>query len=402
MNRLFFSIPSGRWLIPVMAFILALSAAPLQGQQVIYDYPVAEKQYTRMSINESETAACLTNDATSRQQPTEILDVADYLLNDNDNQLWTNGIGLYRSYYDDEDARVGFEPQVRSNNYEEIIAVIPPSLKVKGRNVVLSGKPNVKVSVERIAGHILLVGRNAQGMPVMALHYVTPEQMEQNTWTLLALYPVLGNYTIASGRNVVFGPKMDFYSGKEYDKDPGMIEAYHIYRDLNQMSKMNIIYGNKRINRGDPAVLARSKERGAGGAGAIMGPMMWNIAPSVEGLCVIVVHDEPFVDHFPAVGKEGETATLTKVQGPYPGLDGKWTFASVIPLTETLLRLFPKEVLTLMRGEIYARHGDTFKDPATQRYFDAQPWYKKSGTPISLTDVERFNYQLIKQVEMSK
>ena len=52
-----------------------------------------------------------------------------------------------------------------------------------------------------------------------------------------------------------------------------------------------------------------------------------------------------------------------------------------------------------MRGEIYARHGDTFKNPDTQRYFDAQPWYKKSKQPIKLTDVERFNYQLIKHVE---
>ena len=56
-------------------------------------------------------------------------------------------------------------------------------------------------------------------------------------------------------------------------------------------------------------------------------------------------------------------------------------------------------MLTLMRGEIYARHGDTFKNPDTQRYFDAQPWYKKSKQPIKLTDVERFNYQLIKHVE---
>jgi len=92
------------------------------------------------------------------------------------------------------------------------------------------------------------------------------------------------------------------------------------------------------------------------------------------------------------------------VQTPFEGLDGKWAIASVVPLNETLLRLFPKEVLTLMRGEIYARYGDTFKDSATQRYFDAQPWYKrKSGNaPIRLTDVERFNYKLIKYVESTR
>jgi len=72
-------------------------------------------------------------------------------------------------------------------------------------------------------------------------------------------------------------------------------------------------------------------------------------------------------------------------------------------LTEALLELFPKEVLTLMRGEIYARHGDTFKNASTQRYFDAQPWYKPNkGKAIRLTDLERFNYQLIKAVEQSR
>ena len=74
----------------------------------------------------------------------------------------------------------------------------------------------------------------------------------------------------------------------------------------------------------------------------------------------------------------------------------------MIPLTHQMLRLFPKEVLTLMRGEIYARHGDTFSDPKTQAYFDAQPWYKKSGRPVALTDLERFNYALIKQVEQNR
>ena len=103
----------------------------------------------------------------------------------------------------------------------------------------------------------------------------------------------------------------------------------------------------------------------------------------------------------PAIGNQGDTVMLTKVQTPYTGLDGKWAFASVIPLTHKMLELFPKQVLTLMRAEIYARHGDTFKDPATQSYFDSQPWYKPSGKPVRLTDLERFNYQLIKQVEFT-
>lgn len=59
----------------------------------------------------------------------------------------------------------------------------------------------------------------------------------------------------------------------------------------------------------------------------------------------------------------------------------------------------PKEALVLMRGEIYARHGDTFRNPETQKYFNAQPWYKKSGKAVVLTDIERLNVALIKAEE---
>ena len=130
-----------------------------------------------------------------------------------------------------------------------------------------------------------------------------------------------------------------------------------------------------------------------------MDPMEWQVTPTVDGLRVHVVRDEPFVDHLPRVE---DNSVVTFVQSPYEGIPGKWAFASVIPLTHQILKLFPKEVLTLMRGEIYARHGDTFSNPDTQRYFNAQPWYKKSGKRVALTDIERFNYALIKQVEMSK
>ena len=55
-----------------------------------------------------------------------------------------------------------------------------------------------------------------------------------------------------------------------------------------------------------------------------------------------------------------------------------------------------------VRGEIFARYGDTFKDPATQRHFDAQPWYHRKGGRITVTAVERFNYDLITNVMATK
>ena len=127
-----------------------------------------------------------------------------------------------------------------------------------------------------------------------------------------------------------------------------------------------------------------------------MGPMAWQVKPTGDGLEACVAHDEPFVDHRPRL-EEG-TNVLTKVQCPWQGVDGKWAFSSVIPLTHELLRLFPKDVLELMRAEIYARHGDTFKSAANQQYFDQQSWYKKKGKAVVLTDIERFNVALIKYI----
>ncbi len=329
----------------------------------------------------------------SREKPLKVLSTAKYLLKD-DSQLWTNGVGIYETFYDNDDRQVYFSPIMQSDIPEDVIAIKP--LKVKGRNIVLSDRPDVRVSIEQVAGHILLVGRNAQNHPVMVLLNITNDQRNDGTWTSLAQYLVMGNYTLPDGHNAVFGPKCSFYSGSEYDTDPGILNGYYINRDF---KSMDILYGSRRVSRGDPSSPNWGKMPGGGGAAAIMGPMEWNIRFTVEGLQAVVVRDERFVEHMPAIGNEGDTVMLTKVQTPYQGLEGKWAFASVIPLTNKMLELFPKQVLTLMRAEIYARHGDTFRDPATQHYFDGQPWYKRSGKPVRLTDLERFNYLLIKQVE---
>ena len=130
-----------------------------------------------------------------------------------------------------------------------------------------------------------------------------------------------------------------------------------------------------------------------------MNEMIWTVKPTVDGLLATVVRDEPFVDHSPSIGKQGSSANLTKVRTPFDGYSGKWAFASLMPLTHRLLSLFPADVLKLMRGEIYARYGDTFRDPETQRYFDAQPWYKRSKRTFTLTAIERFNVQMIKAAE---
>lgn len=377
-----------RLLILSLVLLTALLPVPSHAQRRVY---------SRMYLDDRDMATYLNSEiadwTASREKPLKVLSTAKYLLKD-DSQLWTNGVGIYETFYDNDDRLVYFSPIMQSDIPEDVIAIKP--LKVKGRNIVLSDRPNVRVSVEQIAGHILLVGRNAQNHPVMVLLNITNDQRNDGTWTSLAQYLVMGNYTLPDGHNAVFGPKCPFYTGSEYDTDPGILNGYYINRDF---KSMDILYGSRRVSRGDPSSPNWGKMPGGGGAAAIMGPMEWNIRFTVEGLQAVVVRDERFVEHMPAIGNEGDTVMLTKVQTPYQGLEGKWAFASVIPLTNKMLELFPKQVLTLMRAEIYARHGDTFRDPATQHYFDGQPWYKRSGKPVRLTDLERFNYLLIKQVE---
>ena len=68
-----------------------------------------------------------------------------------------------------------------------------------------------------------------------------------------------------------------------------------------------------------------------------------------------------------------------------------------------MLVRFPKEILRLMRNEIYARHGVKFRsDAMIQAYFDRQPWYKPSTNPSRLTGLEMLNVSLIKSVEEEK
>ena len=187
---------------------------------------------------------------------------------------------------------------------------------------------------------------------------------------------------------------MSHYTGYKYDYDPGFhdigVEKGNRSRFLCHLWRWT------REQRRPQRTPKYGKMPGGGGAGAIMGPMEWTVRPTIEGIMVHVDRDQKFVSHGPRVCAQGEERNLTKAQGPYEGLNGKWTFASVFPLTPTLLKIFPKEMLKYMRGEIYARYGDTFTDPEVQAYFDAQPWYqKRPGEKITLTDIERFNYNVI-------
>jgi len=60
-----------------------------------------------------------------------------------------------------------------------------------------------------------------------------------------------------------------------------------------------------------------------------------------------------------------------------------------------------KQELRIMRNEIYARHGYSFKKKDMREYFDAQDWYMPMHTDIrtNLTEVEKKNVELIRRYE---
>lgn len=331
----------------------------------------------------------LTTDIDHRNDKLQVLNTKQILTSDTE-QLWTDGRFIFSTMYDPDNKIV----EAGYNRYMEPTSTMamPHDMKEVGNKMKVIGKTPLYVTVEELGQYTMLVYRNAKGAPVRAYYSITKDMRNNGDWTIFLQYILAGNYKLDDGKYSVFGPKQDFYEGDRYNCDPGLYQFY-IYPDKNLI---DITYGEGRVSGGDPSDPKYGKMPGGGGAAAIMGPMTWQVKLTNEGLDATVLHDEPFVDHNPRLAKGNNV--LTKVQCPWEGVDGKWAFASVIPLTHELLKLFPKETLELMRAEIYARYGDTFKSAANQKYFDKQPWYKKSGKSVVLTDIEKFNVALIKQV----
>jgi hypothetical protein len=78
----------------------------------------------------------------------------------------------------------------------------------------------------------------------------------------------------------------------------------------------------------------------------------------------------------------------------------KGTFASDPKLTPTQVAMIPKDQLPLVRNEIFARHGRTFKTDAVREHFERQPWYRADPAYSDdlLTANDKHNAALIKSM----
>ena len=255
-----------------------------------------------------------------------------------------------------------------------------------------NNKDGLTLSIEKLGNDTVLVYRNAIDDPVEVYYYTNLLHSEVEL-SIYVQYILAGNYMLTNGKNSIFGLWQDFYTGSNYNTDPGVYRITKMGED-----KIEIAHSFERVSNGDPNS-PNYGIPGGGGAGAICPFLLWELKITADGLLAKETFGDKFVNHHPRLA-DGSNM-LTKVQCPWEGIDGKWAFTAVMPLTHSLLKLFPKDALELMYAEIYARHGNIFEDSNLQKYFDAQPWYKKSNEPIELTDIEQFNADLINEVIMS-
>ncbi len=100
--------------------------------------------------------------------------------------------------------------------------------------------------------------------------------------------------------------------------------------------------------------------------------------------------------------KYGKKAfVLKKTNFAYNAHNGMYSQSSTKKLTEADVENFTKHDITIMRNEIYARHGYCFKNKEMRAYFDQESWYMPMNIDIrdQLSPTEKSNDELLKRYE---
>jgi len=82
-------------------------------------------------------------------------------------------------------------------------------------------------------------------------------------------------------------------------------------------------------------------------------------------------------------------------------IPGRYPYTSVRVMTHGELKLFTSNELDVMRNEIFARHGHTFKTARYRDYFNETLWYKATVNDATglLSEIERLNIEQIVTVQ---
>ena len=119
--------------------------------------------------------------------------------------------------------------------------------------------------------------------------------------------------------------------------------------------------------------------------------------PTVKGLEIRYIRDFDDIRNPEGTPAEG----IYKMLYPSPDTP-RFLFTADQVINEGLLGHYDYQTLRLMRNEIMARHGYSFKSPDLQSYFDKTSWYQPVSQDIKLSPVEKINVELIKLAEDRK
>lgn len=287
---------------------------------------------------------------------------------------WWDGQSAYCLGYTDNDKNRILAPFDQSRP-------MGPTLLCKKSGKTLSmtvkGHPGWTVAYQSIGPWKLLVirdeKRRAQDCYIQVKQHYFMDIPDVQTLTMHDLFD--GVYQATDGKKAVFGPLLSHYTDLQYARDPGI---FSVEPDEKRNLTGRIKFGDGRVSRGNPNSPKYGKMPGGGGAGAIMGPMEWEVSTIPTGLHVKITNDEPFVEHNPRFDEK--EFDLQRIQDAYPDLPGIYSVASVRPLTKGMLLLLPKGDLLRMNNEVPDRHIDGSR----------------------LTDIEQLNLDLISLVLSEK
>ena len=121
---------------------------------------------------------------------------------------------------------------------------------------------------------------------------------------------------------------------------------------------------------------------------------LYEVVPTIEGMNI-----------YPASIPEGCPGPVTSSK-PYAQLivskdAPRWGFLSWRICSDGAFGLLNKDVLRLMRNEMFAARGYRFSDAKLQKYFQRCKWYKpaKDNSAVRLNDVEQLHVSLLKKHE---
>ena len=227
---------------------------------------------------------------------------------------------------------------------------------------------------KRINEQELLIIRDKAGKHIDVLVAGTRQDIINSAF----LRFLAGSYRDVNGKGYVFSGKGTRVSGF------GDTEQNYTFEEVYYLSDFIISIGNKSY------LIAKERLE--------------------NGLCLRL---EPYAknsedDWAPAVATSaGVEQPLSLIKTAWSGdasggnIPGRYPFTSQKVMTWRDLSVFSLDELDIMRNEIFARHGHTFKTARYRDHFSAQQWYKATVTDATdqLTEIEQLNIAQIVMVQ---